>query len=151
MITENEENIKKREKDRKEQKRILELKKEERKKKEQGIERVCFVCKISKNLHCDYFKKRRSKGNNATCKTCLEKYCRLFQAVSAEVVALVHSEYAHYRDLRGLPKVRHEWTKREDNLIIRAVSEHGKKWLLITKNIRGLFQAHLLCASTFGL
>lgn len=30
-------------------------------------------CKISKNLYCDYFKKQRSKGNNATCKTCLEE------------------------------------------------------------------------------
>ena len=48
-------------------------KKEERQKKEREIELVCSVCKLSKNLHDDFFKKQRSKGNNAMCKACLEE------------------------------------------------------------------------------
>ena len=59
-------------------------------------------------------------------------------AISAEVIALLDIEYARYRVQMGLAKVCHQWTEREHNLIIRAVSEHGKRWTYISKNVPGL-------------
>jgi len=43
--------------------------------KERGlleIELECSVCKLSKNLHDDYSRKQRSKGDNAMCKECFD-------------------------------------------------------------------------------
>ena len=59
-------------------------------------------------------------------------------AISAEVIALLDIEYARYRVQMGLAKVCHQWTEREHNLIIRAVSEHGRNWRYISKNVSGL-------------